>query len=154
MTWLALLTVAALLVVVAVLWPRLRKLLVPGDRQARAGAGDTAWVELPPVSIEDMISGQCAADAIASGKVSDDALQATIGGAFPDHPETAFAVFVRLRALYCTLDKLVELSLVPGADADKPELLALAASERVVMIEDRACFDPEQFARHLQARQH
>lgn len=153
MKLLAFLTVVALLVLVAVMWPRPRKRFVRAEDEGSPVGGDTAWIELPPVSVEDMISGQSAADAIASGRVSDDALQATIGGAFPDHPETAFAVFVRLRALYCTMDKMVELSLIPGADADKPELLALAASERVVLIEDRACFDPEQFARQLQARQ-
>jgi hypothetical protein len=150
MEWLAFFSVVALIVVVAVMWPRLRKLRLRNEPEASVAATDAGWVELPAVSVQDMISGRGAANAIASGRVSDAALQATIGGAFPGHPETAFAVFVRLRALYCTVDKMVELSLVPGVEVDQPDLLELAASERVVLIENRACFDPEQFARHLQ----
>lgn len=154
MELLALFTVVALIAVVAVLWTRLRKRRLWIEPKAGIPAADTGWVDLPPVTVQDMISGHGAADAIASGKVSDAALQATIRGAFPGHPETAFAVFVRLRALYFTVDKMVELSLLPGIEADQPDLLELAASERVVLIEDRACFDPEQFAKQLQLLQH
>jgi hypothetical protein len=152
MTLLAFLVAATLLGLVALIWTRLRKPAAAPDPETATTSTDTGWVELPPVSVQDMISGRGAAEAIASGRVGNEALQATIGNAFPDHPETAFAVLVRLRALHCTMDKMVELSLPEGLSANPSELLAVAASEPVVLIEEMACFDPEHFARELQAR--